>query len=153
MTDNINFKIITLNWHNIKNDKSQIPKEAGVYQIYGDSPIYGTDKLLYIGKADNLYSRIVLGHSANEDSFISRQPNITYRFATTPIELNHIIEEILIVMHKPSFNSQSIIQINEKSKDLPIYIQNHNDRGMLHLEVTNYYFLSDETRKKNRIEK
>jgi excinuclease UvrABC nuclease subunit len=138
----ITFKTITLNWQKIIEGKNEAPKEAGVYQIYGDSPIYGTNMLLYIGKADNLYNRIQLGHLANEESHIMRQPNISFRYATTNISLNHIAEEILIVMHKPSFNAMSIGNINNKSKEFPIYIQNFGERGMLNLEVTNIHFLT-----------
>jgi excinuclease UvrABC nuclease subunit len=138
----ITFKTITLNWIKIIRGNTNTPQEAGVYQIYGDSPTYGTNTLLYIGKADNLYHRIHLGHLANEESHIMRQPNISIRYATTHISLNHIAEEILIVMHKPSFNAMSIGNINSKSKEFPIYIQNFGERGMLNLEVTNIHFIN-----------
>lgn len=150
---NINFEIVTLDWEKVIDKNTEIPKQSGVYQIYGDSPIYGQNQLLYIGKADNLFNRIVSGHNTNENSFITRQPNISYRFALVPVELNQIIEEILIAMHKPSFNTMSMIQINSKCKEYPIYIQNQNERGMLHLELTNFYFLDEKIKERYKIDK
>jgi excinuclease UvrABC nuclease subunit len=138
------FNIITLDWI-IPDDNSKISPKGGVYQIYGDHPIYGQNILLYIGKADNLHARFVGGHLANEESFITRQPNISFRYALVDKEQIDIVEQILIVMHKPSFNSAHIININKKFKEEAYYIQNHGERSLLHLEVTNYYFLSAET--------
>lgn len=147
MTNIIPFEKITLDW--FKYPDKEIPKTAGVYQIYGDSPIYGSNTLLYIGKATNLNERLIKNHElAHNESFITKQPNRSYRFALLPSTLKaknplDIIEQILIVMHKPSFNSANIININSEIKKQYYYIQNHGERGMLHLEVTNFYFFNE----------
>ena len=137
----VEFEIVTLEWKNVNADFFNLPKTSGIYQIYGDSPIYGQNQLLYIGKAANLFDRINNGHLANENSFITRQPNKSYRYANVESELISIVEEILIIMHKPSFNSSSLINVSDATKSSYYYIQNHGERGMLHLEVSNFYFL------------
>lgn len=140
----LTFEIVTLNWENIGYSINLIPNESGVYQIYGDSPLYGQNTLLYIGSAENLHERIANQHMRWRDiSFITKQPNITFRIAKIDQSIIRIVEEILIVMHKPSFNSSSVINISPKSREHYIYIQNHGERGMLNLEVTNYYFINN----------
>lgn len=151
MSKIVTFHRVTLNWEKAEYDK--LPKEAGVYQIYGTSPIYGVDTLLYIGKSGTVDSRVAK-HFDNTLGFIGRQPNKTCRFAELPKEMAipnltakdflTAIEEILIIMHKPSFNSQRLINVSVPTKNHWIYIQNHGDRGMLNLEVTNYYFMQSE---------
>ncbi|MBI1780753.1 MAG: GIY-YIG nuclease family protein [Sphingobacteriales bacterium] len=136
--EKISFKIITLNW--VKGDISQIPTESGVYQIYGTSPLYGIDTLLYIGQAKNLNHRLKT-HFESKESVIGRQPNKSCLFATVNESLLDVVEQTLIVMHKPSFNSASLINVKPIVKSDAFYIQNHGERGMLNIEVTNYYFL------------
>jgi hypothetical protein len=133
----IEFEIITLDW--IKVDYDSFPPSSGIYQIYGTSPLYGMETLLYIGQTVNLWQRIK-DHMTSEKSFIGRQPNKTCRFATLCPELLNIAEDILIAMHKPCFNSSSLIQVRQEVRDKPFYIQNHGERGMLNIETTNYYF-------------
>lgn len=134
------FELIRLDWKRIDDLNTFNVNESGVYQIYGDSPIYGTNTLLYIGRASKLKNRIIDAHNSNQESFITRQPNISFRYAIC--DKYKIAEEILIVMHKPSFNSKSIINISIDAREKLFYLQNHGERGMLHLEVTNYYFLN-----------
>lgn len=137
---NVCFEVITLNW--IIADFKSFPISSGVYQIYGDSPLYGKDTLLYIGQASSLRHRSY-SHITSNNSFIGRQPNKSCRYAEVNDELLDIVEQTLIVMHKPSFNSTNIISVGPEIKKRPVYIQNHGERGMLNLEVTNYYFLQN----------
>ena len=133
----IQFEKITLTW--LSCPYNEVPEQAGIYQIYGTSPLYGMDVLLYIGKADNLKGRLN-DHFANLGT-IGRQPNKSCRYAVLPKELTEIVEQTLILMHKPSLNSSSINNMKTELKKKPIYIQNEGERGMLNIEVTNYYFL------------
>jgi excinuclease UvrABC nuclease subunit len=55
-TSTVTFKKITLDW--IRSDYTNFPDRPGIYQIYGSSPLYGIDTLLYIGQARNLRNRI-----------------------------------------------------------------------------------------------
>lgn len=136
--EEIKFEIITLNWEKI--DYKNIPLTTGVYQIYGTSPLYGLDTLLYIGKAINLNHRIK-GHFEFVEGTIGRQPNKSCRIAKVPEELLTLVEETLIIMHKPSFNSARLINMSRNPTNRAIYIQNQGDRGLLNNETTNYYFL------------
>lgn len=136
---NITFKIITLDW--IKVDYEKIPEKPGIYQINGTSPLYGIDTLLYIGQAKNLRQRIK-GHFEFKEGVIGRQPNKSCRYAILDESLLDIVEQTLIIMHKPSFNSSSLIRVSPNVKVNAYYIQNHGERGMLNIETTNYYFLS-----------
>lgn len=151
MRKKVEFEIVTLNWAKIENDKvGSLDGILGIYQIYGTSPLYGVDTLLYIGKSTNLKDRLSK-HIRDGESSIGRQPNKSVRFAPLPSEflatkelssvILTIIEETLIIMYKPSFNSDSLNNIYREATTSPIYIQNHGDRGMLNYENTNYYFL------------
>ena len=135
----ITFEIITLDW--IKVNHKDFPISSGVYQIYGTSPLYGMDTLLYIGQAKNLNSRIK-AHIEFKEGVIGRQANLTCRYAVAPNDQLDIIEQTLIVMYKPSFNSIGLKNVSQSVKDRGYYIQNHGERGLLNNETTNYYFLN-----------
>lgn len=150
MEKKIDFYKVTLDWQKVEYNST--PSKIGVYQIYGTSPIYGVDTLLYIGQTKR-FDRRHKEHFDNTLGFIGRQPNLTCRFAELPnitvgkmsrALLLTAVEEVLIIMHKPSFNSQRLINISKPIKEITnehlLYIQNHGERGMLNLEVTNYYF-------------
>lgn len=142
MQDNVTFERIELDWKRVNIEN--MPDHSGLYQIYGTSPLYGLDTLLYIGIAGNLKDRLS-SHLKTELSFIGKQPNKTFRIAHFQGELLPVIEDILIVMHKPSFNSSRIINVSAKAKTKYLYIQNHGDRGLLNIETTNYYFVNPES--------
>jgi len=135
----ITFEIITLDWS--KAYYKDFPILSGVYQIYGTSPLYGMDTLLYIGQAKNLNSRI-RDHIEFKEGVIGRQANLTCRYALAPEGQLNIIEQTLIVMYKPSFNSIGLKNVSSFVKEKGYYIQNHGERGLLNYETTNYYFLN-----------
>lgn len=100
--EKIEFERVTLDWE--KNTCHNAPSTSGVYQIYGTSPLYGIDTLLYIGHADNLNRRLK-EHFEHHDKAIGRQPNKSCRFAqftdVAGLALLKNIEQTLIVMYKP----------------------------------------------------
>ena len=139
------FEIIPLRWENAYFDwktknYNVFPNASGIYQIYGTSPLYGLDTLLYIGQAKDLRYRIKQ-HFESSESFIGRQPNKSCRYALLDPSSLTIVEQTLIAMHKPSFNSANLINLHNDSKSRFIYIQNLGERGILNIEVTNYFFL------------
>jgi hypothetical protein len=136
----VTFEKITLDW--IKADYLSFPNLSGVYQIYGSSPLYGIDTLLYIGQAKNLKNRICC-HLGDNENVIGRQANLSCRYAGVPEHLLDVVEQTLIVMYKPSFNSIGLKNVKSSVKEKGYYIQNHGERGMLNFETTNYYFLAD----------
>lgn len=138
--EKVQFIKITLDW--IKADYEAFPNESGVYQIYGSSPLYGIDTLLYIGQATNLRNRMQQ-HLGDKTNVIGRQANLSCRYAKIDDVFLDIVEQTLIVMYKPSFNSIGLKDIKPSVKQERYYIQNHGERGMLNFENTNYYFVSE----------
>jgi hypothetical protein len=134
--EELTFKVITLHWE-ILDLNSDLTTDSGIYQIYGDSPLYGTNVLLYIGQAHNIQKRIN-EHKAS-GSVIARQSNLSIRVAKIDKTLLDIAESILIATHKPSINSE---YLNMPSDTKQLYmIQNHGERGALTLQVTNSYWV------------
>ncbi len=136
----VTFEKITLEW--IKKDYLNFPTESGVYQIYGSSPLYGIDTLLYIGQAVDLKKRIK-DHLGDQENVIGRQANLSCRYAKVQENLLDVVEQTLIVMYKPSFNSMGLKNVKPSVREKGYYIQNHGERGMLNYETTNYYFLAN----------
>jgi excinuclease UvrABC nuclease subunit len=129
------FTVITLEWIN---DLAQnpFPPRSGIYQIYGNSPIYGFKCLLYIGKAKNLQTRT---HDHEIKGAISLINGKSYSYAECPEDQLTQVESILIATHKPSYNSQCIN--TPSNTDTPVMVQNHGERGALVLQVTNSHWL------------
>jgi hypothetical protein len=135
----VTFEKITLEW--IMEEYSKFQDESGVYQIYGSSPLYGIDTLLYIGQAKNLRNRVKY-HLGDKENVIGRQANLSCRYAIVPKNLLNVVEQTLTVMYKPSFNSMGLKNVTDDVRRKGYYIQNHGQRGMLNYETTNYYFLT-----------
>jgi len=91
-------------------------KDYGVYQIYGKHPVYGSDVLLYIGKADRQTFGVRISQEGwlnqndanNLNIYIGRlhgkQP-LSEKVWSKEIDL---AERLLLYVHKPSNNSKSI---------------------------------------------
>ncbi|MEK3981638.1 hypothetical protein MKY37_21785 [Psychrobacillus sp. FSL K6-2836] len=90
--------------------------DYGIYQIYGNHPIYGNDVLLYIGKSDcqTIGKRVFqedwinTNDSNNIKIYVGRlhgPQNPTYEIWSKEIDL---AERLLIYVHKPAYNSKSI---------------------------------------------
>jgi hypothetical protein len=143
--DEITFEVVTLEWERVQLPARStwpgiegIPDDvAGLYQVYGHSPVYGPHSLLYIGQGDPVKRRLEQHFSA--DSALSRQQWLSLRWARLDAGLLDAVESILIANHKPSFNSE---YINAPCMtDRPVMVQNHGERGALILQVTNSYWL------------
>ncbi|MFZ7134405.1 MAG: GIY-YIG nuclease family protein [Eubacteriales bacterium] len=130
----MNAKIYTLSW-SLASSESEIPNRSIIYQIYGDSPIYGRDKLLYIGQTDGDIAR-PFSHMDNK-----RINNFSVRYALCPKSELDFLEAILIATHKPSYNEKCIADSTFiRTNDLRI-VFNEDDRGDLLLETSNMYWL------------
>jgi len=127
----VRFEIITLDWK--KTNYIDFPMDFGIYQIYGTSPLYDIDTLLYIGQAQNLNSRIKK-HIEFKGGLFGRQADLSYRYAIAPKEKLHIIEKTLILMYKPIFNLMRIESEAATFKKKAYYIQNNEKRGLLNQE-------------------
>lgn len=90
--------------------------DYGLYQIYGKHPIYGSDVLLYIGKAD--YQ--TLGKRISQEGWFDTNDSNNVKiyvgrlygpFIPTEEQWSKEIdlaERLLIYSHKPAYNSRSI---------------------------------------------
>ncbi|SOC44468.1 NUMOD4 motif-containing protein [Ureibacillus acetophenoni] len=103
--------------HTLQNEET----DYGIYQIYGKHQIYGSDVLLYIGKADQqtVGKRILqegweyVNDSNNIKIYIGR---LHGRQTPTNDEWSREIdlaESLLIYVHKPAFNSKSIASVSD----------------------------------------
>jgi hypothetical protein len=119
-------------------------KDYGIYQIYGDHPVYGENILLYIGKANQQnYSTRLSEHS---DLFASHLYNLRRVHLSYFCEIDDIkkenwgeaidmAEKILINAHMPVYNAQNIKGL--LPVDTPdILICNWGERGRLLPEVS-----------------
>jgi hypothetical protein len=113
----------------LKNEET----DYGVYQIYGSHPVYGSDVLLYIGKADEQTFGVRLGQEdwnfRNQDServavYVGR----LHAYSNIPTVAKwskHIalVERLLIYSHWPAGNSSGLNVVF--GKDLyPVHILN-----------------------------
>ena len=118
--------------------------DFGIYQIYGSHPVYGSDVLLYIGRArggsfgwevpnkegkldhhDDGRIRVHIGRLAGE----STPPDTAWN--------NHIdlAERLLICAHQPALNSQ--LSLGSWDEQLqPLHVCNWGKRGSLLPEVS-----------------
>jgi hypothetical protein len=124
--------------------------DSGVYQIYGNHPIYGFGILLYIGKAVEQ----TFGHRIQQEiSWLKDKDNWPIEIYIGKVdesetnfkreELTNLVEQLLIYSHQPACNSSNIGKIpHEKLRDL--HILNWDLRRDLLPEVsgarwTNYF--------------
>lgn len=132
-------------------------KDYGIYQIYGNHPLYGHNVLLYIGKADQQTFAKRLsqeGWEFNQDYknvkiyvgrlFDKKQPNINEWS-----QLIDIAERMLIFAHSPARNSSNILNISkdiQKLKDFEnVRVFNYGCYKSLMPEVSGELWVKDFT--------
>jgi len=159
----INIQIINLNWiEYVWNEnvytKFEKDKDRGIYQIYGDHPVYGENTLLYIGQTkDQVYSQRLKQHGYFEKSHIHslRRLHLSYFSKTGDINQENrldfidLTEKLLINAHFPAYNSQEIKDaIDKEYFKNEILIMNWGERGKLLPECSSLrystYFWGDE---------
>jgi len=158
-------EIIHLVWKEYEWDESIFNKfngkeDYGIYQIYGDHPIYGQNTLLYIGKAnENPYSQRLYEHSGSDFdvTHISkfRKLHLSYFCENDDINKNNwkdkidLVEKLLINSHSPAYNSQDIKNVLAKEIfEKELLVLNWGERGKLLPEVSSlktsrYYWDTD----------
>jgi hypothetical protein len=144
-----NFQIYHLFWKAYDWDKAiysehNTAKDYGIYQVYGDHPVYGPDTLLYIGKAkDQTYSTRLNGHYDFDASQVARFSKLYLSYFCKVDDLSEanwgdaidIVEKAFIKAHFPALNSQHVMGFLEA--DTPnILIYNWGERGRLLPEVS-----------------
>ena len=136
MTNQREFRTVELIWKAVVAMDARSLDCPCVYQVYGDSQIYGKNVLVYIGQAGHGGHRI--GQHLDRKTTVHNLPNPTFRVAECPAEMLTELESTLIAMHKPSRNSEFIM--TAVRRDPPLLIFNHGDKGDLELLSTNMYW-------------
>jgi len=126
---NINY--IHIEWEGpfLYEEVSRLDKEHdyGIYQIYGCHPIYGSDVLLYIGKAQNQTFAKRLSQEGwgqwNRDA--SRVEAYVGRLSgsETPEDWDNqinLVEKLLIYAHGPAANTSNLNSIPDESANLHV---------------------------------
>ncbi|MGI9256747.1 MAG: hypothetical protein ACR2PY_07415 [Salinispira sp.] len=132
--------------------------DYGIYQMYGDHPVYGDDVLLYIGKARDQQFKNRLKQHRQDSNNITRYTRIhvgrlaevdagTYEAWGDAID---DIEGLLIESHRPALNKQNTSP--PQAPDNPeehFTVLNWDEYGSLSAEVstlrfTDYYENEDE---------
>ena len=116
----------------------------GIYQIYGDHPVYGSDVLLYIGKAERqtFGARLAQPHSMPYCYPIERTSVYFGRLAGAlapddePWNQQIVFaESLLIFAHRPAWNSQMNFQkLDTHLRD--VHVINWGDCRSLMAEVS-----------------
>jgi len=154
-----NMNVVHLLWKEFEwNDdvytKFNSKEDYGIYQIYGDHPVYGENSLLYIGKARyETYSARFKKHDDFNENHISKFSRLHLSYFCETEDTNYdnwgdyidTVENILINAHFPAYNSQNIkkpIEIKKSEKEF--IILNWEKRGKLLPEVSSlrysYYY-------------
>jgi hypothetical protein len=100
--------------------------DYGIYQIYGSHPVYGTNVLLYIGKAQNQTFATRIAQESwgyNEDSkniqiYIGRIYNKYNSDDEIWDKMIDTAERMLIYSHEPARNSSNILNITRNKEKL-----------------------------------
>jgi hypothetical protein len=144
-------------WNDNVFTKFNSKNDYGIYQIYGDHPVYGENTLLYIGKArKQTYSVRLEQHNDLIESHISKFRKLYLSYFCNTEDINYknwgdyidFSEKLLINSHFPAYNSQDIKGVIDKDffKN-EILILNWEERGKLLPEVSSlrysYYYWSD----------
>jgi hypothetical protein len=125
--ENHNSKLIQIAWdgpYYLKdlNDLKDEQKDYGIYQIYGKHPVYGSNVLLYIGKAD--YQTI--GKRISQENWWDTNDSMVLTIYVgrlsgerVPNEAQwskeiDLAEKLLIYVHKPAYNSKNLNNIPDK---------------------------------------
>jgi|GEM_PF-561822 len=149
-----NFEVVHLHWREKEWDLEEMnsayntEEDYGIYQIYGDHPVYGENTLLYIGRARGItYSTRMIKHGQDffDKCHIScfRKLHLSYFLKSEDVSKEKwetyidFVENLLIYSHFPAYNSVSIK--NPKLK-LPygneVLVINWDERGKLLPEVS-----------------
>ena len=140
-------KTLHIEWEgpfDIEKAKSKNGKEDyGVYQIYGNHPVYGSGVLIYIGKAVD--QNFGVRFYQEEKSWLSDKDYSPIEIYFGKVDesetgmkwakVTDLVEKLLIYSHQPACNSSNIGSIPDKSLQ-DIHILNWGDRRDLLPEVS-----------------
>ena len=106
--------------------------DFGIYQIYGQHPVFGRDSLLYIGKTEDFGERF----HKHKQRWLSEESDVSIRVgrlelpesdASNSSDLIHAAEKLLIYNHAPPYNTHHI----NRYDGIQLHVQNWGQRGSL----------------------
>ena len=134
------------NWDDTELTKIEMGKKHGIYQIYGDHPIYGKDTLLYIGKTKKgTYLKRLFNHQDFIDTHLTKftKVHLSNFLKNNDVKSKNLdehidlVEKLLINSHCPAYNSSGIKGVmNEETFKQELLILNWGERGQLLPEVS-----------------
>lgn len=153
------FITIHIEWHGpflisdlLKGDK-RIFNRIGLYQIYGDHPINGSDNLLYIGHTTNSFKKRFQEHY---DGWLREESSVHHIYLgaiwkheefgpETELLFIKEAEKLLIYYCAPPYNSRLIYDINQGDvfKDENMMVINLWQKHRLPYEVSTLWYYSD----------
>jgi hypothetical protein len=149
---NQNEEIYYIHWEGPYAPEQIESEKYGIYQIYGQHPVYGSNVLLYIGRTENsfasrLANRAVIWGNAdakNVQIYLGTVYRDTKRLENEEkIEAIKKIEPLLIYAHFPAANSSNIASLGKKWKEYKnIRVINTNYRRSLLPEVSGLAMVS-----------
>ncbi len=110
---------VELEWRELP-DLSEAPSEPGIYAVWDDQYIHGSDVLVYIGQAVDLRARLA-GHS--EWIGRARNPTVEYAVVKDGIHLTDV-ESLLIFVLQPVYNQRGK-EVAPTDFNLQIYNTGH----------------------------
>ena len=125
---------------------------CGLYQIYGNHPVFGRKSLLYIGQSweQSLYERVIQHWFVKDEDFHEIEIYIGLLGGVKDSQpsrqdywkkLIDIAEMLLICAHKPPFNRKHIEDVNNICKRHRVF--NYGQRADVLMEVS-YERMSEE---------
>ena len=126
--------------------------DYGVYQIYGSHPIYGSNVLLYIGKAEQQTFGVRISQNDHNEKWAYNADTNNIKVYTGHFGSNEdvsdeewsrlidIAERLLIYTHKPAYNSASINTISQVPIEAHVF--NWGDYRSLMPEVSAFRYLA-----------
>lgn len=115
--------------------------DHGLYQYYGDHPIYGQNVLLYIGSAikQSIGKRLAqhnwhLWSATPVQIYVGRLHSEEKIDATAAHQKLALAESILLFAHSPGFNTSNLNSIGHKGED--VRVMNWGKRKSLFPEVS-----------------
>jgi len=123
----------------LKSSLQDLPENPGIYAVTGRHDASAGERVLYIGQATDLSSRVVASvkdclfeqHHGGQRLLFSDIWNLTVRWARLAEPLIDSTERVLIMSHSPPFNSQIVRRTQPRPDEHDLLIMNAGRKGPL----------------------
>jgi len=112
-------------------------RDRGLYQVYGDHPVFGPHSLLYVGRTDQ--QSFGMAFVQHYERWMKHDSGVTIHLGTFRDHgasvLVKEVEALTILWHSPPYNSKGIWVYGGP----PVRVQNHDSRGRLLAEYSSHW--------------